>query len=225
MSAAVVRAWDRDWVVVDRRLPARYPLAVAAIVVAVVVAACAGSASRQQAVTLETVPRQSLPAALTGVKLPIGSGGVVAVAGRLPEWVAGQGRLPYGGWSRGDQFVAGWGDVTSWGTAHGQTGTPPVQITIRHVDSLGQQAATSGGAAVIADANHATNIAGRLEVGRDGEIVWLRRADAGYTVAWGRLDSPWLYVVTASSEREAEAALLAFAGTAGRHGGGHSMSR
>jgi hypothetical protein len=225
MPAAVVRAWDRGSVVVGRRLPARYPLAVAAIAVAVVVAACASSTSRQSVVTLETVPYQALPAALTGVKLPVQTGGVVAIAGRLPERVAGQGRLPYGGWLRGDQFVAGWGDVTTWGTAHGQTGTPPIQITIRHVDSLGQQAAASGGAAVIADANHATNMAGRLEVGRDGQIVWLRRADAGYTVAWGRLDNPWLYVVTASSEQEAEAALLAFAGTAGRHGGGHSMSR
>jgi hypothetical protein len=225
MSVAVVRAWDRRSIVGGRRLPARYPITVAAIVVAVVVAACAGNDSRQQALTLETVRYQAPPAALTGVKLPIGSGGVVAVAARLPERVAGQGRLPYGGWLRGDQFVAGWGDTTAWGTPHGQTGTPPIQITIRHVDSLGQQAATSGGTAVIADANHATNMAGRLEVGRDGAVVWLRRADAGYTVAWGRLDSPWLYVVTASSEREAEAALLAFAGTAGRHGGGHSVLR
>lgn len=225
MSAAMVRAWDRGSVVVGRHLPARYPLLVAAVVVAVVVAACAGNASRQQAVTLETVPYQALPAALTGVKLPVQTGGVVAIASSLPERVAGQGLLPYGGWLRGDQFVAGWGDVTTWGTPNGQTGTPPIQITIRHVNSLGQQAAASGGAAVIADANHSTNMAGRLEVGRDGQVVWLRRADAGYTVAWGRLDNPWLYVVTASSEREAEAALLAFAETAGRHGGGHSTLR
>jgi hypothetical protein len=225
MSAAVVRAWDRGSIVGGRRLPARYPITVAAIVVAVVVAACAGSTSRQEALTLEKVPYQALPAALAGVKLPIGSGGVIAIAGRLPELLAGQGRLPYGGWLRGDQFLAGWGDVTTWGTPRGQTGTPPIQITIRHVDSLGEQTATSGGAAVIADANRSTNMAGRLEVGRDGAVVWLRRADAGYTVAWGRLDNPWLYVVTASSEQEAEAALLAFAETAGRHGGGNSMLR
>ena len=225
MSATVVRASDRGSVVVGRRLPARYPLYVATLALAVVVAACAGSASRQQMVTLETLPYQDMPAALTGVKLPIASDGVVAIAGRLPERVAGQGRLPYGGWLAGNQFVAGWGDITAWGTPNGQAGTPPVQIVIRHIDSLGEQAAASGGAAVIADANRTNNMSGRLDIGRDGPVVWLRRADAGYTVAWGRLDNPWLYVVTASTEQELEAALLAFAGAAGTHGGGHSTLR
>ena len=219
MSAAVVRAWDRGSVVVGLRLSARYSLAVAAMVVAVVVAACAGSGLRQPAVTLETLPYQDMPAALNGVKLPTATDDVVAIAGRLPERVAGQERLPYGGWQTGDRYVAGWSAL------NGQTGAPPVQIVIRHIDSLGEQAAASGGAAVIADANRTNNISGRLEIGRDGPVVWLRRADAGYTVAWGRLDNPWLYVVTASTERELEAALLAFTSAAGTHGGGPSTLR
>ncbi len=110
-------------------------------------------------------------------------------------------------------------------TTSGLAGTPPIQIVIRHVNSLGQQSAVSGGAAVIADANRTVNVAGPLEVGRDGRVVWLRRADAGYSVAWGRLNSPWLYVVTASSERALEAALLAVRYAAGTHGGGSSTLR
>src|SRR5688572_25085979 len=137
MSAAVVRAWGWGSIVVGRRLPARYPLSLAAIAVVVVVAACAGNASRQQSVSLESLPYQDLPAALTGVKLPIESAGAIAIAARLPERVAGQGRLPYGGWQAGDQFVAGWGDVTAWGAPNGRAGTPPIQIVIRHTDSLG----------------------------------------------------------------------------------------
>jgi hypothetical protein len=40
-----------------------------------------------------------------------------------------------------------------------------------------------------------------------------------------RLDSPWLYVVTAANQRDLEAALLAFSQAAGTHGGGHSTLR
>ncbi len=120
MSAAVVRAWDWGSIVVGRRLPARYPLSMAALTLAVVVAACAGSRPDQLPVTLETVPYLALPDSLTGVKLPIASDGVIAIAGRLPEWVAGQERLSYGGWQAGDQFIA------AWGTPNGQVGTPPV---------------------------------------------------------------------------------------------------
>ncbi|HEX5166266.1 MAG TPA: hypothetical protein VFV93_12770, partial [Thermomicrobiales bacterium] len=69
------------------------------------------------------------------------------------------------------------------------------------------------------DANRNVNIAGRLVAGRDRTVVWSRRADAGYTVAIGRLDSPWLYVITASNERDLEAALRALTGAAGTHGG------
>lgn len=225
MSAVVVRGWEWRPSLAGRRAPAAYPLAVAVIALAIVVAACADGASRQRLVTLETAPYQALPEALTGVKLPIGTAGIVTIAGRLPEQVAGKGRLPYGGWQSGERFVAGWGDVAAWGAPNGLAGTPPIQIVIRHVDSLGQQSATSGGAAVIADANRAVNIAGRLELGRDGPVIWSRRSDAGYTVVWGRLDNPWLYVVTASNQRDLTAALLTFTESAGTHGGWHSTLR
>jgi len=225
MSAAVVRAWDRRPIVVGWRLPAAYPVSVAVVAVAVIVAACAGSASQQRLVTLETVQYAALPEALHGMKVPIASDGIVAIAEHLPEQVAGQGRLPYGGWQNGEQFTAGWGDVSAWGARSGLAGTPPIQIVIRHVDSLGPQSAGSGGAAVIADANRTVNMTGPLELGRDGRVVWLRRASVGYSVAWGRLDSPWLYVVTASNEREFEAALLAIRHAAGTHGGRSSTMR
>ena len=225
MSAGVVRAWDRGAVVAGRRLPAAYPIVIAAIALAVVVAACAGGTARRERITLENVPFQPLPEALTGAKLPIDKDGIIAIAERLPAQVAGQSRLPYGGWRAGSQFTAGWGDVAAWGAPNGLAGTPPIQIAIRHVESLGPQAAGSGAEAVIADANQAVNFAGRIEIGRDGQVVWSRRSDAGNTVALGRIDSPWFYVITAADERGLRAALLAFREAAGIHGGGHSTLR
>jgi hypothetical protein len=153
------------------------------------------------------------------MKLPIGTAAVVALAGRLPERLAGQQRLPGGGWLGSERFTSNWGALTAWGTQNGLAGTPPVQIVIRSVETLGPQAPGSGGLAVIADANRDVNIAGRLDTGRDRAVIWSRRADAGYTVALGRLDSPWIYVITASNERDIDAALHALTAAAGTHGG------
>ncbi|MEX1158174.1 MAG: hypothetical protein WEC79_04520 [Thermomicrobiales bacterium] len=223
MSAALERAWAWGPFVVNRRLQMVYPLSAAAVALAVIVAACAGGAGRQEQLTLDSVMYRSLPAELTGVKLPVVSADVIAIAGKLPEQLAGQGRLSYGGWQSDDRFVAGWGDIAAWGAPSGVSGAPPVQIVIRRVDALGQQTAESGGVAVITDANRVVNIAGRLEIGRDGRVVWSRRSGSGYTVAWGRFDNPWLYVVTAASERNLSAALLALAGAAGTHASGQTM--
>ncbi len=150
------------------------------------------------------------------MKLPMTLDSIFNLTSRLPQQVTGQDRLSYSGWRSGDQFIA------AWGPSNGQRGMLPIQIVVRHVDSLGQQSAKSGGEAVIADANRTVNIAGRMEIGRDGQVVWLRRFDAGYTVAWGRVDSPWLYVVTASNEHDLTQALQAFADAVGRHGGNQS---
>jgi hypothetical protein len=225
MPAVVVGGRVQGRPVVVRRVPASYPLAVAVITLAVVVAACTDGASRQRHFTLETTPYQELPQSLSGMKLPIGTAAVVALAGQLPERLAGRQRLPDGGWLGSERFVANWGDLTAWGTQSGLAGTPPVQIVIRRVETLGAQAPGSGGLAVMDDANRAVNIAGRLDAGRDRAVIWSRRADSGYTVALGRLDSPWLYVITASNERDLDAALGALTGAAGTHGGRPSTLR
>jgi hypothetical protein len=184
-----------------------------------IVAACASSRAPDRALTLETVPYQRVPAELRGVKIPIEATGVAEITARLPDRLAGFALLPYSGWQGSDRFVA------SWGPSNGQAGAPPLQLAIVNVTTLGGPAAASGGLAVLADANRNLNIAGRLEVGRDGQLIWLHRPDAGSTVAWGRLDSPWLYVVTAPYERDATTVLRAFSGAAGTHGGSHSTLR
>lgn len=219
MLAAVGHAWDWRPVVAWRgRGSAAYLFAAGVVVIAVSIAAC-GSGASSRIFSLDATPYQRRPAALAGVRIPTDGAGVATIAARLPREVAGLERLPYGGWWTDERFVSAWGEP------NGVAGTPPIQIVIRHLDPLGGQTVASGGIAVIADANRAVNIAGRLEVGRDGPIIWSSRSDAGYTVAWGRLDSPWLYVATASSERDLEAALLAFAQAAGAHGGRPSTVR
>jgi hypothetical protein len=219
MSAAVVRAWGLGSGIVGRRLSARYPLSLGILTLAMIVAACASSQSPDRALTLERVPFRHVPAELTGVKIPIEASGVAEITARLPDRLAGLEFMPHSGWQGSDRFVA------AWGPPNGQAGVPPLQIVIVNVTTLGGPAAASGAQAVLADANRNVNIAGRLEVGRDGRLIWLHRQDAGSTVAWGRLDSPWLYVVTAATERDAMTILRTFSGAAGTHGGSHSTLR
>lgn len=162
---------------------------------------------------LRAVPTAPAPGELATVLLPETEGAVSALIQRLPPAVAGHPRSSAVLAARPGAIVAGYGEDRQIADV-GNFILRLMVIDLRKGDFFPTN--WTGGQVVgfIAQAK------ATMDAGRDGDLFWLRDETAEsvpgstdqvvtYGVTWGRIDSPWFFLVQGNTSESRDALLMA----------------
>ena len=156
-----------------------------------------------------------VPGDLASATLPADVSGISTLVANLPPTVAGHARTTALDRITPAGARAGYGE--DWRLGFG--GSPLLAVQAINIElSDFWPTNWTAGQVVTVMARHGEEV---KDVGRDGKLVWMRQntfmgaADSEarfpvYTMAWGLIDSPWMFTVQADSAENRDALLAAF---------------